>query len=199
MKSDYELLNSGRCRWCGHERRMGRAHPENCLSLDPFPPNHRHEIWPRVYVGVVEARTSTRFGAIVGILSEANARWIGGRVAMPACSYALIDHEDGQPGLVSKLDAGFKLIDEAYDDGEDVLFHCHQGASRSVCAAAAWQVRRGMPLDDALEAIFAKRPASEWFWAGWLPELRELERKVQGALDANLARHDQGHPHRQRR
>ncbi len=74
MKTDYELLGSGQCRWCRQPRRLSAAtHAENCRSYDVYPPNHVHEIWPRIFLGVVEARVLPRFAAVIGVLSQANA------------------------------------------------------------------------------------------------------------------------------
>ena len=181
MKTDYELFNSGVCRWCGWRRKLSERHPENCVSLDVFPPNHVHEIWPGVFLGVVEARVDSRYAGVVGILSQADTRWVAGHVGMPSCPYELVDHEDRKPGLSMKLKRAFDLADEAIRRGP-VLFHCHQGASRSAMALAEWRVRGGATLDETLEQVFSTRPATEHFWHGWLPELRATERRYRGLL-----------------
>ncbi len=110
-------------------------------------------------------------------------RWVGDHVAMPDCPYVLVEHEDQEPGLLAKLGPAYALADQVYDAGGDVLFHCHQGASRSAAALTGWQVHgRGVPLDDVMEAILSTRPATAHFWPGWLPELRQPVESVRTFL-----------------
>lgn len=171
-----QLINE-KCRWCGCSK-LHNGHEEDCLSFDVYPPNHVHEIWPGIHLGVVEARTDGRYAAVLGILSSANMKWVGPHVRMPESPYHLVEHEDRNPMLIRKLASGWDLIDRYAKEGP-VLFHCHQGASRSAAALAGYMVdRRGMSLYEALEKIFFTRPATAHFWPGWIPELVHLERQV---------------------
>lgn len=159
------------CRW---RRKLTKSHLDGCPSRSSEP--LYHEVFPRLFVGSVEARVDPRFVAVVSILTEAQGRYIGAGLAQPSVPMVYIDHEDGVGGLVAKCPQAWEHIDRYILQG-DVLVHCYQKASRSVAVATGWVVtRHGLRVRDEVPRIAGIRPQALHLYPGYVRELEALDR-----------------------
>lgn len=147
------------CPHCKFARRFSMSHREHCPTMRPNKPAC-HEVAPGLFVGSVEARVDQRFVAVVSILSEADARYVGTQVAMPSVPMFHINHEDGSPELLTKCEPAWAFVDEHRQRGS-VLFHCLQGASRSVAVFCGYRITRDRvhPQHIMNDVLLARPPA----------------------------------------
>lgn len=166
------------CPHCKWHRKLTKSHESNCPAKADKP--IYNEVFPHLFVGSVEARVDPRFVAVVSILTEAQARYIGANLAQPSVPMVYIDHEDGPPGLVDKCARAWEHVDDNIVLG-DVLVHCYQGASRSVTAAAGWIItRHRRRVRDEIPRIAGIRPQALYLNPGYVRELEALEDSVAG-------------------
>lgn len=149
------------CPHCKFRLRFSMAHRPHCPTMRPDEPAC-HEVAPGLFVGSVEARVDRRFVAVVSILSEADARYVGARVAMPSVPMFHVEHEDQGEGLLVKCEPAWRFVDEHRAQGP-VLFHCLQGANRSPTAYCGYRITRDRVSAEAiLLEVLARRPPS-WY------------------------------------
>lgn len=67
---------------------------------------------------------------------------------------------DFTPPTPTQLDQGVAAISQAIDAGQAVLVHCAGGRGRSGTLAACYLVSRGIPVDEAIADVRAKRPGA---------------------------------------
>ena len=159
------------CRW---HVKLSTPHKHHCPSLKPDKPSS-HQVAPNLFVGSVEARASSRFVAVVSILSSSDTKWVGSRVGLPKGPCHFIDHEDRIPGLLAKCVPAWEFIDAHIQQGP-VLVHCLQGASRSVSVAGGWRLtRERVPVRQLVPELVLCRPSAMFLSSVYVRELEELQ------------------------
>lgn len=149
------------CPHCKFGRKLSMDHRAHCPAMRPDDPAC-HEVAPGLFVGSVEARVDQRFVAVVSILSEADVRYVGGRVAMPNVPMFHVEHEDRGEGLLAKCVPAWAFVDEHRARGP-VLFHCLQGANRSPTVYCGYRITRDQVSAEAiLLEVLSRRPPA-WY------------------------------------
>ncbi len=149
------------CPHCKFGLKLSMSHRTHCPAQQPNKPAC-HEVAPGFFVGSVEARVDPRFVAVVSILSEADARYVGARVAMPSVPMFHVEHEDQGEGLLTKCVPAWAFVDQHRTRGP-VLFHCLQGANRSPTAYCGYRITRDrVRAEDILLDVLARRPPA-WY------------------------------------
>lgn len=145
------------CPHCKWGRKLSTPHRSPCPADNPTEPPC-HEVAPGLFVGAVEARIDPRFVAVVSILSEGDARYVGARVPMPSVPMFHVEHEDRSEGLLAKCEPAWRFVDEHRARGP-VLFHCLQGANRSPTVYCGYRITRDRVRAEAiLLEVLARRP-----------------------------------------
>jgi drug/metabolite transporter (DMT)-like permease len=110
------------------------------------------------------------------------------------------DTEGDAQAMGSQLEPALATLERWVGDGRHVLVHCHAGRSRSATVVLAFMMQRGVPLEEAIERVSARRAIlPNWLLraacgaaAAWLcgrrarrrPSGRELPRRTQPPLRA---------------
>jgi protein-tyrosine phosphatase len=67
------------------------------------------------------------------------------------------DTEGDAQAMGSQLEPALATLERWVGDGRHVLVHCHAGRSRSATVVLAFMMQRGVPLEEAIERVSARR------------------------------------------
>jgi hypothetical protein len=118
------------------------------------------QVTPQIYIGAQigalgKRRLSSRgFTASVNLQSEFDDAAHG----LALAEYCYLPTDDGHASTVAQLEAGVAFIRRVVEGGGKVYIHCHGGVGRAPSLAAAYLMRQGRSLDEALTLIRATRP-----------------------------------------
>ena len=81
-----------------------------------------------------------------------------GSLADARASYCHLPTPDDEAPSMAHLAQGIAFIESAIDGGGKVYIHCSAGVGRAPTMAAAYLIRHGYSIDDALDLIRSARP-----------------------------------------
>jgi protein-tyrosine phosphatase len=132
------------------------------------------EITPQIYVGPQFRMLGKRKLAALGIQSSISLRSEFDDAAhnLAFQNYCYLPTEDGQAPTLAQLEQGVAFIEHVIHAGGKIYIHCRSGLGRAPTMAAAYFLRHGYTLSEALALIQTKRP----FIRITPEQLRQLER-----------------------
>lgn len=133
-------------------------------------------ITPDIYVGPQFGRRGKVSLQRAGINAAVNMRTEFDDAAhgLALDRYLHLPTVDDDPPTVEHLNTGAEFIREAVAAGDKVYIHCAGGIGRAPTMAAAYFIREGMTLDEALALIKRTRPFID-IRPGQMERLREYE------------------------
>ena len=117
-------------------------------------------VTPQIYVGAQIGALGKRrllaqgFTATVNLRSEFDDAAHG----LALADYCYQPTDDGYPSTLAQLEAGIAFIERVVEGGGKVYVHCHGGIGRAPSLVAAYLMRQGRSLEEALALIRVARP-----------------------------------------
>ncbi len=138
-------------------------------------------VTPQLYIGPQYGRRGKSALQDAGITASVSLRAefddLEHGLALEEHSY--LPTEDNTPPSMEHLEEGIAFIQRVIDKNGVVYVHCGSGVGRAPTLVAAYLVKQGFPLDEAIARIQRVRPFVR-ILPGQLERLREYESRTQG-------------------
>jgi len=135
-------------------------------------------ITPEIYVGPQISLVGKKQLKAWGIASSINMRDEFDDAAhdLGLKHYCYLPTDDGQAPTIQQLEQGIAFIQQMLGQNEKVYIHCRSGVGRAPTMAAAYFMRQGYTMNDAVRLIGQARPFINITLAQ-LEVLRQLEQR----------------------
>ena len=85
--------------------------------------------------------------------------------------------DEAMHGLVQSLPSVLQSIDGVLSTGGKVVVHCRAGQQRSAAVMAAYLMRKGMGLEQAIKYIKSRKPDAFYWNVNFMPALKIFENR----------------------
>lgn len=156
---------------------VGRGLPK----LTGIPLLRFSRITPQVFVGAQYGKRGKRYLERHGIVGDVNLRreFDDAAHGLALAEYCYLPTPDDEAISMEHLEEGIAFIKRVLADGGAVYIHCAGGIGRAPTMAAAYFIRQGMTLDEALALIRRTRPFIR-IMPPQMARLREFEARERG-------------------
>lgn len=129
-------------------------------KLTGKPVLHTSQITPQIFVGTQFGAAGKQLLERNGIHYDVNLReeFDDAAHGLALKHYCYLPTPDDHDPSIEQLEQGIAFIEQAVKDNGRVYIHCAGGIGRAPTMAAAYFMRQGMTLDEALALIRKVRP-----------------------------------------